>query len=114
MLVSYDEAKEFLEKRWGKGMKTVFVATFISGFFTATFSLPFDNMKTKIQKQKADPVTKQLPYKSLVDCFQKSIQKEGVTGLWTGLPTYYFRVAPHAMITLLASESLKKAFGMTE
>jgi solute carrier family 25 oxoglutarate transporter 11 len=69
MLVSYDEAKEYLEKKWGKGYKTIITATFISGFFTATFSLPFDNAKTKIQKQKADPITKQLPYNSLVDCF---------------------------------------------
>ena len=48
MLVSYDEAKEFLEKKWGKSYTTVFTATCISGVFTATFSLPFDNMKTKI------------------------------------------------------------------
>lgn len=90
MLVSYDEAKERFDKLWGDCFKSTFVSTFISGFFTATFSLPFDNMKTKIQKQKADPVTKQLPYASLVDCFQKSVKKEGFLGLWTGLPTYYF------------------------
>lgn len=23
---------------------------------------------------------------------------EGVVGLWVGFPTYYFRIAPHAMI----------------
>ena len=107
MLVSFDEAKDYLTKIWGPGMRTTFCATFISGFFTATCSLPFDNMKTKIQKQKADKVTGKLPYDSLVDCFKKSIAKEGVTGLWTGLPTYYFRVAPHAMITLIAAENLK-------
>ena len=27
--------------------------------------------------------------------------KEGVIGLWVGFPTYYFRIAPHAMITLV-------------
>ncbi len=48
MLVSYDEAKEKLTKAWGPGKSTIFAATCISGVFTATFSLPFDNAKTKI------------------------------------------------------------------
>jgi len=38
------------------------------------------------------------PYNGVVDCIRKSVAREGVTGLWTGLPTFYFRVAPHAMI----------------
>ena len=45
-----------------------------------------------------------LPYKGIADCFKVSIAREGVTGLWAGLPTYYFRVGPHAIITLLAAE----------
>jgi len=112
MMVTFDEMKEKMDKIYGDCFKSTFISTFVSGFFTATCSLPFDNAKTKIQKQKADPITKQLPYSSLMDCFQKSIAKEGITGLWTGLPTYYFRVAPHAMITLLAADTLKNLLGM--
>lgn len=48
MMVSFDEAKERLEKIWGAGFKTNLCASFISGFFTSTFSLPFDNVKTKL------------------------------------------------------------------
>lgn len=83
----------------------------LSAFCTAFFSLPFDNVKTKIQKQKpmADGT---MPYKGLPDCFQKSIAREGVTGLWAGLPTYYFRVGPHAVITLLSLEVYKKLLGV--
>ena len=29
------------------------------------------------------------------------MQREGIFGLYAGLPTYYFRVAPHAMIVSL-------------
>ena len=53
-----------------------------------------------------------MPYSSIADCFAKSIAKEGVTGLWAGLPTYYFRVGPHAIITLLAAEQYRKLFGI--
>ena len=50
MMVTYDEMKERLDKVWGDCFKSTFVSTFVSGFFTATCSLPFDNVKTKIQK----------------------------------------------------------------
>lgn len=78
---------------------------------TAVFSLPFDNMKTKIQKQKPGPDGK-LPYSGLPDCFAKTLAREGPTGFWAGLPTYYFRVGPHAIITLLAAEQYRKLLGV--
>lgn len=48
-------------------------------------------------------------YNGLIDCAVKTAANEGITGFWAGLPTYYFRVGPHAMITLVASEYLRKA-----
>lgn len=111
MMVSYDEAKEYFIKKNGPGKLQIFKATMVSAVFTSTFSLPFDNIKTKIQKMKpnAEGV---MPYSGVLDCMKKTAAREGVTGLWTGLPTYYFRVGPHAMITLIAAEMLKRAFGM--
>lgn len=47
-----------------------------------------------------------MPYKGFVDCFAKSIKNEGVLGLWVGIGTFYMRIAPHAMITLLAQDFL--------
>jgi solute carrier family 25 (mitochondrial oxoglutarate transporter), member 11 len=47
-----------------------------------------------------------LPYKNFVDCFAKSVKNEGFLNLWVGLPTYYFRVAPHAMISILVQDYL--------
>jgi len=42
----------------------------------------------------------------MIDCFAKTVSKEGVLSLWVGLTTYYFRVAPHAMIAILAQDFL--------
>ena len=53
-----------------------------------------------------------MPYNSLPDCFAKSLAKEGIRGFWAGLPTYYCRVGPHAIITLLAAEQYRTAFGI--
>lgn len=69
MLVSYDESKERLEKVLGKQRSnTIWVlSSLISGGIAATMSLPFDNVKTKMQKQVKLP-DGTMPYKSLIDC----------------------------------------------
>jgi solute carrier family 25 oxoglutarate transporter 11 len=109
MFSTYEEAKE----RFGKMMpnnKTASwgAATVLAGALAATYSLPFDNAKTKMQKMKAGPDGK-MPYKNIFDCMQKTIRQDGVPGLWVGLPTYITRIAPHVMISLTVSEYAKKA-----
>lgn len=109
MLVSYETAKDAATAAMGPDaspFKIQFGSSMLAAVATALGSLPFDNIKTKMQKQKAGPDGK-LPYANLMDCVTKSVAKEGVTGLWAGLPTYYFRVGPHAIITLLAAEQYR-------
>jgi solute carrier family 25 oxoglutarate transporter 11 len=107
-LVTYDEAKEKLTKKWGKGHEklVMFSASMISAVASSTASLPFDNIKTKLQKMKRLP-DGTLPYTGFIDCAKKTVANEGVLAFWTGLPTYYFRVGPHSIITLLTAEFLR-------
>jgi solute carrier family 25 oxoglutarate transporter 11 len=49
-----------------------------------------------------------MKYHGILDCFEKTIKKEGPKGLWAGLPMFYMRVGPHAVITLLTAEYLRK------
>jgi len=85
----------------------------ISAVATSCASLPFDNVKTKLQKMRKGADGK-YPYNGFMDCAMKTVANEGITGFWAGLPTYYFRVGPHAMITLMASEYLRTyMFGKT-
>lgn len=114
MLVSYETAKETATAALGNDaspFKIQVGSSMIAAVATAVGSLPFDNIKTKMQKQKPLP-DGTLPYNSIADCISKSMAKEGVTGFWAGLPTYYFRVGPHAIITLLAAEQYRKLFGI--
>lgn len=84
----------------------------ISGVVASIGSLPLDNMKTKILNMKRSnnsfylDALGELPYTSMMDCFRKTIRNEGVLSLWVGLPAYYCRGAPHAMITLLAQDCI--------
>jgi hypothetical protein len=47
-----------------------------------------------------------LPYKGSLDCAMKVVRREGVLTFYKGFGTYYFRIAPHAMITLLVADAL--------
>lgn len=54
-LVAYNQAKEELQTLMGEKTETMsirLVSSAISGVATACLSLPFDNVKTKIMKQK--------------------------------------------------------------
>lgn len=83
-------------------------ASMIAAVATSIASLPFDNIKTKLQKMKKGP-DGTFPYKGFLDCAVKTATREGITGFWAGLPTYYMRVGPHSILVLLASEVLRKA-----
>lgn len=89
--------------------KIAIYSSLVSSVFCACGVLPFDNVKTKLQNQKAD-ANGVKPYKNIADCFTKSIAREGVTGLWAGLPVFYTRVGPHAVITLLVNDALRSLF----
>jgi solute carrier family 25 oxoglutarate transporter 11 len=78
-------------------------ASAFSGVSVSLISLPFDNVKTKFMRMKKNK-DGTLPYTGFLDCFAKSIRNEGLVGLWAGLSTYYMRIAPHAMITVLLQD----------
>lgn len=74
-------------------------ASAIAGFFASFFSLPFDFVKTRLQKQQKGPDGK-LPYRGMVDCFSKVARQEGFMRFYRGFGTYYIRIAPHAYVSL--------------
>ncbi|KAI5284481.1 putative mitochondrial 2-oxoglutarate/malate carrier protein, partial [Ascosphaera aggregata] len=71
-------------------------ASAIAGFFASFFSLPFDFIKTRLQKQVKDPVTGKVRYNGVWDCARKVVREEGWLRFYRGFGTYYVRIAPHA------------------
>ena len=90
------QAKEMLEGAgFPKGGNTVVLGgATIAGFFAAACSLPFDFVKTRIQKMEPGPDGK-FPYKGPVDCAMKTLTQEGPLKFYTGFPTYCVRCATH-------------------
>lgn len=112
MLSINDEVKERIVQLRGiqkPDTAANLAAAAVSGVACSFASLPFDNVKTKLQKMKAGPDGK-MPYAGVMDCFRKSFTREGITGFWAGYPTFYMRVAPHAMIVLILDNFLNTSY----
>ncbi|KAL2162190.1 hypothetical protein VTH06DRAFT_7103 [Thermothelomyces fergusii] len=105
-LAFFSEAKAQLKARtsWS-GNAVTLSASAIAGFFASFFSLPFDFVKTRLQKQSRGPDGK-LPYNGMADCFAKVAKQEGLLRFYRGFGTYYVRIAPHAMVTLIVADYL--------
>ncbi|KAI0477360.1 mitochondrial carrier domain-containing protein [Xylariaceae sp. FL0804] len=105
-LACFSEAKAQLRARtrWSPQSQTL-AASAVAGFFASFLSLPFDFVKTRLQKQQRGPDGR-MPYKGMVDCFVKVARREGLTRFYRGFGTYYVRIAPHAMVTLIVVDYL--------
>ncbi|KAL1960333.1 hypothetical protein VTO42DRAFT_8293 [Malbranchea cinnamomea] len=106
-LTFFAESKAQLQKHTNLSPHSrTFAASAIAGFFASFLSLPFDFIKTRLQKQQRDPTTGQLPYKGVFDCAKKVAKHEGWLRFYRGFGTYYVRIAPHAMVTLIVVDFL--------
>ena len=94
-LAFFSEAKMQLKKRTSfTQMNQTLAASAFAGFFASFFSLPFDFVKTRLQKQGRGGGTAQ--YSGMADCFKKVAREEGLLRFYRGFGTYYVRIAPHA------------------
>ncbi|XP_040991105.1 mitochondrial dicarboxylate/tricarboxylate transporter DTC-like [Juglans microcarpa x Juglans regia] len=108
MLASYDQSVELFRDSLGFGEgATVLGASTISGFFAAACSLPFDYVKTQIQKMQPDAEGK-LPYSGSFDCTIKTLKSGGPLKFYTGFPVYCVRIAPHVMLTWIFLNNIQK------
>lgn len=108
MLATYDGAKEFFSQYTTSPAISTFGGGLVSGFCASAMSLPFDFVKTRLQKQRKLP-DGSLPYKGFVDCAIKVTAKEGPLAFYSGFPTYYIRIAPHIMLTWAGLEFLQSS-----
>lgn len=94
-LAFFSEAKSQLKDTSLSPRAQTLTASAVAGFFASFFSLPFDFVKTRLQKQSKGPDGK-LPYQGMFDCFSKVAAEEGPLRFYRGFSTYYVRIAPHA------------------
>lgn len=110
MLASNDQFKEMLKAEGVADRPAVVGAATLAGFVAAACSLPFDFIKTRMQKMDKGPDGK-FPYAGPIDCAAKTFKNEGPLKFYTGFPTYCIRIAPHVALTLVFLDLLKNVQG---
>ena len=106
-LTFFSESKRQLQKTTlVSGIGVPLAASAIAGFFASFFSLPFDFIKTQLQRQTRGP-DGSLRYKGSIDCAAQVFRQEGISRFYRGFGTYYTRAAPHSMITLLLTDYVR-------
>ena len=86
-LAFFSEAKNQLKDTSLSSRTQTLTASAIAGFFASFFSLPFDFVKTRLQKQTRAP-DGSLPYKGMLDAFKKVTREEGILRFYRGFSTY--------------------------
>lgn len=94
-LAFFSEAKNQLKSTSLSPNTQTLTASAVAGFFASFFSLPFDFVKTRLQRQ-TRAADGSLPYKGMFDCFKQVARDEGLLRFYRGFGTYYVRIAPHA------------------
>ncbi len=112
MLVPYDKCKAFLAPYFGYTRKNYLLSSAIAGLAASFCSLPFDNMKVRLQRMKLNPDGTK-PYKGVIDCFAKCAKNEGVRSWWAGFLPFYFVIGSHSMLALLISDALRILLGVS-
>ena len=103
MLASNERVKDALDRSnvapRGSAANTT-TASVIAGFVASIVSLPFDYVKTQMQKQLRRP-DGSMPYRNVIDCAAQSYAIGGVGIFFKGWRVWFSRIAPHAVLSLV-------------
>lgn len=101
----YDYFIEFWPRVLGEVFYNKALALSMAAFSGCALSMPFDNIKTKLQYQHG-----KANYKSFGDCFNKTLAREGFYGLYVGFWHYYTRYTVGALATIWLVDSLRSSY----
>ncbi|XP_072904838.1 solute carrier family 25 member 35 [Hemitrygon akajei] len=86
------------------------VAGIVSSVFAVLAITPFDVVSTRLYNQPVDQQGKGLFYTGNLDCFAKTLRKEGFAGLYKGTGASFFRLGPHTVLSLFFWDELRKVY----
>mmetsp|Transcript_31524 Transcript_31524/g.100028 ORF Transcript_31524/g.100028 Transcript_31524/m.100028 type:complete len:279 (+) Transcript_31524:178-1014(+) len=101
-LSGYDGTKQLLQRRYAMadGLRLHVLSSLGAGVVASVVTNPIDRAKTLLMAQSSDNAK----YSNLASCLWGVIEREGVTGLWRGLPLTYLRSAPWNLLFFVSFE----------
>lgn len=114
----YDYINENLWKTFGDvNSNRPLALLFASGVATVA-SLPFDNLKTKMQRQMPERGLNRITYRDLSHCIETAVRVEGPMTFFSGASSYYAKVLVYSLFTVYATDvftdRLKRNAGLKE
>lgn len=110
-LSSYDEIKSnLIASGWDDGFTLHLATAMGSGFIATAASSPLDVVKSRVMGQPVGADGRGKLYSGMVDCFAKTLSRDGPMTLWSGFWPNYGRVGPRVVIVFVVMEQLKKLF----
>jgi len=97
----YDYFSEFWPRVQGQFFMNKPLTVISASLLATALSLPFDNIKSKLQHQTTDF------YKSGADCFRKTCTREGFMGLYVGYWHYFARSSVMGISSIYLIDSLR-------
>ncbi|KAF9598932.1 hypothetical protein IFM89_033130 [Coptis chinensis] len=101
--------KRLLRKTPGVSGLSSTGASAVSGFFASACSLPFDYVKSQIQKMQPNAIGK-YPYNGSLDCVLKTWKAGGALKFYTGFPVYRVKIAHYGKDFIFNYGGLSVAF----
>lgn len=103
----------FGDMTWNKHMALTWAA-----LWGTIFTLPFDNLRTRMTTQNADPTKNRLVYSCMSDAAKKLLYHEGWTGFYVGFYAFYVRTFFYAFLTVFLTDKVtsdwKRKAGLKE
>mmetsp|Transcript_43978 Transcript_43978/g.138816 ORF Transcript_43978/g.138816 Transcript_43978/m.138816 type:complete len:346 (-) Transcript_43978:152-1189(-) len=115
VLGCYSESKEQLHKKFPQifpdkdGIPLMFTGTMFASFVANLVSNPFDVVKSRVQNMPKPLPGQEAMYKSMTDCFVKTVKSEGFPALYKGFTPAFLKLAPYTTISLILTDKLSKA-----
>lgn len=113
-LTTYDWAKsKILEHTsFGENYATHAMASACSGLVSAVLATPADVVRTRMMNQPVDSSGRGVLYKGSMECFTRTLTKEGPLALYKGFIPIWSRMAPWSFIFWLSYEELRRVTGL--
>lgn len=112
-VATLDQFKELFTDLLGQrkdSIPNVFCSAMTSGLVYSVATMPLEACKNRMANQKRDPITKELPYKGIVQTMQKISASEGFMALYNGFFPYYIRCGGHTVAMFIAVQVLRDAY----
>jgi solute carrier family 25 (mitochondrial oxoglutarate transporter), member 11 len=112
-VATLDQFKELFANTLGQrqdSIPNVFCSAMASGLVYSVATMPLEACKNRMANQKIDPITKELPYRGILQTMQKISATEGFFALYNGFLPYYIRCGGHTVAMFIAVQVLRDAY----